>query len=137
MMIQTLALQCHSVHCSTVWRSALASTANGNGGQQQQATTLVATIFTSVMEDFAQKDEVEAMMCAFESLLAVVPACEAEKPCVGSPKSFETNVPPLLQQCRAALIQAASRRQHSSPAFKRLLELAPEQGLPLETLMKC
>jgi len=140
MIIQTLAPQCQSAHCSTIWRSALASVSNGNGGQQQQqqqATAMVVTIFTSAMEDFAQNDEVEAMICAFESLLAAVPACEAEKPCTGSPKSFETNVPPLLQQCRAALFQAASRKQHSSPAFRRLLELAPEQGLPLETLMKC
>lgn len=138
LMIQTLALQRHSVHCSTIWRSALAPAADCDGGQQQQQETAkVVTIFTCVMEEFAQKDEVEAMMCAFESLLAAVPACEAEESCADSPKDFEVNVPPLLQQCRAALIQAASRKQHSSPALRRLLELAPEQGLPLETLMKC
>jgi len=134
-MVQTLAQQCDTGRCSTIWRSILAPTTNG--GQQKQATAVVVAIFTSVMEDLAQKEQVEAMICAFESLLAVVPACEAEKPSSGSPKSLENNVPPLLQQCRGALFQAASRKQHSSPAFKRLLELAPEQGLPLETLMKC
>lgn len=140
MMIQTLALQCQSADCSTIWRSALTSASTGSDGQQQQeqqATEVVATIFTSVMHELAQQDEVESMICAFESLLAATPACESEQTCAGSPKSFEVNVPPLLQQCRAALIQAASRKQHSSPAFKRLLELAPEQGLPLEALMQC
>lgn len=95
------------------------------------------------MECLAQEDEVEAMICAFESLVAVVPACDpcdAVKPRTGlhgSQKSLENDMPLLLQQCRASLIQAASRKQNSSPAFKRLIELADEQGLPLETLMQC
>jgi len=132
LIIQTLAQVGDTAHCSTIWRAALVPAANRQG-VQQPATAAVVAIFTSVMEDLAQKEQVEGMICAFESLVAVVPAYEAEKPWASSPgsqKSLENNVPPLLRQCRAALMQAASRKQHSSPAFRRLLELAPEQGVP-------
>jgi len=131
LMIQTLAQEGETAHCSVIWRAALASAANGNGVPHQPSAAVVVAIFTSVMEDLAQKELVEGMICAFESLVAVVPALP------GSQKSLENNMPPVLRQCRAALFQAASRKQHSSPSFRRLLELAPEQGVPLETLMKC
>lgn len=142
-ILQTLAQQCDTAGCSAIWRAALAPATDGNGKKLQPATAVIVAIFSSLMECLAQEDEVEAMICAFESLVAVVPACDpcdAVKPRTGlhgSQKSLENDMPLLLQQCRASLIQAASRKQNSSPAFKRLIELADEQGLPLDTLMQC
>lgn len=138
LMIQTLAQNGDKANCSAIWHSALSLSAIGNGAKQTSEASVVA-VCKSVMDDLAQKEQVEGMMCAFESLVAAVPAPETEKPhsgATGSQKNLESNMPRLLRQCRAALFQAASRKQNTSPAFRRLLELAPEQGVPLETLMK-
>lgn len=126
LVVVALAEQCDSEHCSTVWRHILGA----SGGSQQMAVT----VFTSVMEEFAKRDKVEGMICAFESLQATL--TEPEKHCLGSQKNHQSSVSHILQQCRAALIQAASRKQHCSPAFKRLLELASEQGLSLDSMVK-
>jgi len=134
-MIQTLAQQCDTEHCSTMWRHALAPVRVGGGSQPQPPTATAAAIFTSVMEELAKRDKVEGMICAFESLRTFLAAAQPEKHSagsLGSQKTLEINAAQLLQQCRAALIQAASKKQHSSPACRRLLELAPEQGLSLE-----
>lgn len=138
LMIQTLAENGDKANCSVVWQAVLSSATHGNDAKQSSEAVVVA-ICKSIMDDLAQKEQVEAMMCAFESLVAVGPATESEKPrsgASGSPKSLESNMPRLLRQCRAALFQAASKKQNTSPAFRRLLELAPDQGVPLETLMK-
>jgi len=113
LMIQVLAQQCNTEHCTTIWRNVYFNR------QGKQAAVI---IFTAVMDDLANKEKVEGMICAFESLRAVV----AE----GASKSaLKDNEPDVLHECRAALIQAAERKQKTSPAFKRFLELAAEQGL--------
>lgn len=135
LIIQTLAQQCDTERCCHIWRHALAPARVGANGQHLQHAAVAVTIFTSVMDELAEKDKVEGMICAFESLRTVVMAGKPEKGPPGTQKTQESNALHLLQQCRAALIQAASRKQSSSPAFRRLLELAPAQGLSLETLM--
>jgi len=138
LMLQTLSQQGCTTHCSTIWRDVFSPDRTHSIGQHEPHTAMVVVIFTSVMEELAKREEIEGMICVFESLRAVVAVSEPEnlKEFLGSPgsqKSLERKVPHILQQCRAALIQAASRRQHSSPALKRLLELAPEH-LSLETV---
>jgi len=118
-MIQTLAQQGCTEHCSAIWHQVLNPVSAT--GHQQMLPAAALTIFTAAVEDLAKKDKVEAMLCAFESLRIVA---GAGTPC-GSQKSLEH----LVQQCGAALMQAASRRQHSSPALRRLLELAPQHGV--------
>jgi len=126
LMIQTFAQQSDTEHCSTIWRHAFKSTSSSRAVQQQPLATVAVAIFTPVMEELAKKDTVRGMICAFESLRAVVGIAENDK---GSQKSHEH----LLQKCRAALMQAASRKQHSSPALRRFVELADKEGLQLET----
>jgi len=106
LVLQTLALQGITEHCSSVWRQVLTN-----------AKAEALAIFSAIIEELAKRDKVEAMLCAFESMREVV--------ATGSQKSLDH----LLQQCGTALMQAAARRQHSSPALRRLLELAPEQGV--------
>jgi pentatricopeptide repeat protein len=135
LLIQTLAHQGETAHCSTVWGHALNPASTRGGSQKQPATAATLAVFTSVMEELAKKDQVEGMMCAFESLRSVATVGVPRSPEV-SQKSFESAMLLLLEQCRTALLQAASRKQHSSPALRRLLELAP-QHLPPTTLQKC
>jgi pentatricopeptide repeat protein len=123
-----LAELCEPKHCSTIWQYILAP------NQCEDSPTATA-VFESAVQELAKRDSVEGMACIFESLQTAVGECEHLcKGSTGSQKSLENSAPHLLQQCRAALIQAASQRQHSSLACKRLLELAPEQGLSLEML---
>lgn len=134
-LIQTLAQQANTSHCSAIWRHALTSADVGPASRQQPSTSIVSAIFAAVMEELAKRESVEGMICAFESLHIVIAEGwpnknDAEYP--SSQKKSGNNASELMHQCRAALIQAASRRQHSVPAFRRLLELAPKHGLTLE-----
>jgi len=119
-VIYSLAQQGNITECATVWQYV-----------RNQNDASVVAIFTAVMEDFSKKEKVEGMICAFQSLRDAV--ADASSDGQKDPEGKESHA--LLQQCRAALMQAASRKQHSSPAFRRLLELAPEHGLSPETLM--
>jgi len=132
LMIQTLAGQCDSKNCSIIWRRLLVPVGNASPKEQQSPTAAAVSVFSTVVDNLVQKDHVEAVMCAFESLVATAPFVD-HKGSTSSQKGSDNGVPLLLQQCRTALIQAASRKQHTSPAFKRLLELASEQGMPLES----
>jgi len=140
LMLQVLAHQGKADYCSTVWRQVIAQARSNKSSQDKLYGPVAVTVFKSVMEELANKDSVEGMICAFESLREVVMADEAEKHGVdslGSQKGLKGNVPYILQQCSAALMQTASRKQNSSPALRRLLELAPEHGLPHENLKSC
>jgi pentatricopeptide repeat protein len=126
-VIQSLAQQGNTSDCSTIWQNVLKASTSS----RQQNDISVIAIFTAVMEDFSKKDKVEGMICAFESLRTAV--SDGIPDLQKSAEAKELQV--LLQQCRAALMQAASRKQHSSPACRRLLELAPEHGLSLDSLI--
>lgn len=136
LIVQTVAQQGNSEDCKILWRHLLTSHHDSSvrtGGSSQQATV---SVFTWVMEELAKKDKIEGMMCAFETLRATVTSMDSEKPCLGAPgsqKSLQSSSTYLLQQCRTALIQAASRKQQTSLACKRLVELASEQGFSFET----
>jgi len=119
-VIYSLAQQGSISECAIVWQYV-----------RNQNDASVVAIFTAVMEDFSKKEKVEGMICAFQSLRDAV--ADASSDGQKDPEGKESHA--LLQQCRAALMQAASRKQHSSPAFRRLLELAPEHGLSPEALM--
>lgn len=127
LILVTLAEQYSSEHCATIWRHVLKT----GGGSHQAAVTL----FTTVMEELAKREKVEGMVCIFESLQTVLESSTQVGSAADSQKGLDSSSR-LLQQCRTALIQAASRKQHVSPAFKRLLELAPEQGIALENPIK-
>lgn len=128
-VIQTLAMQGSTAHCSAVWRHVLASS-KVNGDHQPPNAAAASSIFAVAMEEFAKREKVEGMICAFETLRTVVTTDLKEQDC--DLKSQGKSSSKFLQQCRASLLQAASRKQHSSPAFKRLLELAPEYGLSFD-----
>lgn len=133
LMIQTLAQQGSSAHCMKIWRHVLTPVSDC----QQSPEAAAVAIFTAVMEELAKRERVEGMICALESLRAAAAAGSLAPKDAGPPrsqKSIENDAAQMLEQCRAALMQAASRKQHSSPAFRRLLELAPEHGLPLDAL---
>jgi pentatricopeptide repeat protein len=131
LIIQTLAQQSSTQNCCIIWRNVL--TAATKPWNDQSSTLAAVPIFTAVMEELAKKEKVEGMICAFETLSAVINEGGFTKS--GSQKSLGKKEPDILEQCRTALFQAASRKQSSSPAFKRLLELAPEQGLHVGNLM--
>jgi len=97
-MIQALAQQGDTTQCSKIWQTLLTS---GTSFQQQQNVLTAETIFKAVVDESAKNEQVEGMICAFESLRAVVTpsAPDAKKP-------LDNKTPQLLQRCRAALAQA-------------------------------
>lgn len=98
-MIQALAQQGDASHCSKIWQMLL--TNGGTSFQQQQNVLTAETIFKAVVDESAKKTQVEGMICAFESLRAVVTPSvpDAKKP-------IDNKIPQLLHRCRAALAQA-------------------------------